>query len=76
MMLPHLLIPLSCKPDLPLPAWGMRQRWEGEEKGEDSVKGPLWGFSPAQKRQTEMKALEKKKKKKKACRSAPKAPAR
>lgn len=29
------------------------------------MKGPLWGFSPAQKRQTEMKALEKKKKKKK-----------
>ena len=23
------------------------------------MKGPLWGFSPAQKRQTEMKALEK-----------------
>lgn len=56
---PPLHLP-RCMPDLPPPSVGrMRQHCEGEEKGEDSVKGPLWGFSPAQKRQTEMKALEK-----------------
>lgn len=58
-------------PDLPpSQRGGMKQHQEGEEKGEDSMKGPLWGFSPAQKRQTEMKALEKN-----ACLSAPEAPA-
>lgn len=73
-MLPHLFTPLPCISHAacltsPLPAWGMRQLWKEEEKGEDSVKGPLWGFSPVQKRQTEMKALEKR------CCSDPEAPA-